>query len=94
MKLRLISRNVRGMNNSRNIMWYETCLRTWKRDVVCLQETNLDVLDRQMVSSLWSCSYVDWAVLDASNTAEGVLYVRWIVFGEVVGGGGYLLGVL
>ena len=33
-------------------------------------------------------------MLDASNTAEEVLYVGWIVVGEVVGGGGYLLGVL
>ena len=33
-------------------------------------------MDRQLVCSLWSCSYVDWVALDADHTAGGVL-IMW-----------------
>ena len=39
-------------------------LREWKCNVVCLQETKIASMNRQLVCSLWSCPYVDWAVLE------------------------------
>ena len=48
-------------------------LREWKCDVVCLQETKLASMDSQLVSSLWSCPYVDWVTLDADQIAGGIL---------------------
>ena len=33
-------------------------------------------MDRQLVCSLWSCSYVDWVALDADQIAGGVL-IMW-----------------
>ena len=48
-------------------------LREWKCDVVCLQETKLASMDSQLVSSLWSCPYVDWVALDADQIAGGIL---------------------
>ena len=33
-------------------------------------------MDRQLVCSLWSCSYVDWVALDADQTTGGVL-ITW-----------------
>ena len=51
-------------------------LLEWNFDVVCLQETKLAGMDRQLICSLWSCPYVDWVALDADQTAGGVL-IMW-----------------
>ena len=51
----------------KNFLW------EWKCDVVCLQETKIASMNRQLVRSLWSCPYVDWAVLEADRTAGGIL---------------------
>lgn len=51
-------------------------LRYWKSDVVCLQETKLVGVNRQMVCSLWSYLYMDWVALDANHTVGGVL-IMW-----------------
>ena len=48
-------------------------LREWNCDVVCLQETKLEGMDRQLICSLWSCPYIDWVALDANQTAGGIL---------------------
>jgi len=76
MNLKIISWNVRGLNDSRKCLIVKNLLREWKCDVICLQETKLDGMDSQMVCSLWSCPYVDWAVLDADQMAGGVL-IMW-----------------
>ena len=65
MKLKMISSNVRGLNDSQKRLVVRNLLHEWKCDVVCLQETKLVGMNRQLVSSLWSCPYVDWDSLDA-----------------------------
>ena len=54
-------------------------LREWNCDVVCLQETKLAGMDRQLISSLWSCPYVDWVALDADHFS---ISVRWQGLGD------------
>ena len=48
-------------------------LREWKCDVICLQEAKIASINRQLVCNLWSCPYVDWAVLEANQTIGGNL---------------------
>ena len=55
----------------------------WKNDIVCLQETRLAGVDRQMVCSLWSCPLVcgivpiwGWVALDTNHKMGGILIVR------------------
>ena len=73
MNLKILSWNVRGLNDCRKRSVVKNLLREWKCDVICLQETKLSGLDRQMVGSLWSCPFVDWVALVAVQTAGGVL---------------------
>ena len=73
MKLRLLSWNVRGVNNAQKRSVIRNFLRDWRCDVVCLQETKVDCMDFRMVRSLWGNQFVDWLALDAVNTAGGVL---------------------
>uniref|UniRef100_A0A2N9IM54 non-specific serine/threonine protein kinase n=1 Tax=Fagus sylvatica TaxID=28930 RepID=A0A2N9IM54_FAGSY len=68
---RIISWNVRGLNNPQKRERVKYWLRHWKGDIVCLQETKLDFLDRRIVRSLWSNPYVDWEFLEAVGTSGG-----------------------
>ena len=51
MKLKMMSWNVRGLNDSRKCLVVRNLLREWNCDVVCLQETKLASMDRQLVCS-------------------------------------------
>ena len=68
MKLRMVSWNVRGLNDLRKRLVVRNLLQEWNCDVVCLQETKL-------VGVLWSCPYVDLVALDVDQTTSGVLMV-------------------
>ena len=84
MKIKMISWNVRGLNDPWKRLVVKNLLRKWKCDVVCLQETKIASMNRQLVCSLWSCPYVDWAILEAGWTAGGIclcgikgFWIRW-----------------
>jgi exonuclease III len=53
MKLKIISWNVRGLNNPQKRGVVKNWLCEWKCDVVCLQETKLDKVDWVLVCSIW-----------------------------------------
>ena len=73
MNLKIPSWNVRGLNDRRKRSIVKNLLRDWKCDVICLQETKLTGVDRQMVGNVWSCPFVDWVALDAVQIASGIL---------------------
>uniref|UniRef100_A0A2N9IJZ1 Reverse transcriptase domain-containing protein n=1 Tax=Fagus sylvatica TaxID=28930 RepID=A0A2N9IJZ1_FAGSY len=71
--LKLLTWNVRGLNDPKKRVVLKNWLRKWKVDVVCLQETKLDKVDGRMISSIWGNRFAGWEVLDATHTAGGVL---------------------
>ncbi len=73
MKLKIISWNVRGLNNPKKRESVKYWLRNWKCDVVCLQETKLAEVDLQLVRSLWGNSFVGWEFLPAVGSVGGVI---------------------
>ncbi len=73
MKLRILSWNVRGINNPQKRDRVKFWLRQWQCNIVCLQETKLDTLDQRVIRSVWSNPYVDWEMLDVVGTVGGVL---------------------
>ena len=73
MKLKMVSWNVRGLNDSWKCLVVRNLLREWNCDVICLQETKIAGMDKQLVCNLWGCPYVDWVALDADQTTGGVL---------------------
>jgi hypothetical protein len=73
MKLKLLTWNVRGLNDPKKRVVLKNWLRTWKVDVVCLQETKLDKVDERVIHSIWGNRFTGWEVLNADNTAGGVL---------------------
>jgi exonuclease III len=76
MKLKILSWNVRGLNLVEKRMKIKSLLREWKVDVVCFQETKVQVVTRELVQSLWGCAQVDWCYLGAQGASGGIL-IMW-----------------
>jgi exonuclease III len=76
MNLKIISWNVRGLNDSDKRLRVRNLLRLWKADLICLQETKLGHFDRKMIRSLWGSPHVDWISL-GSNGASGGILLMW-----------------
>lgn len=51
-KPKILSWNVRGLNDCNKRLRIKSLLRMWKVDVVCFQETKMEVIDRRIVRSL------------------------------------------
>ena len=75
MNLRLLSWNVRGLNNPQKREVCKNLLKEWKCDIVCYQEMKLASISSSVVRSLWGSPFLGWVALDAVNTAGGVLLV-------------------
>ena len=59
MKPKIIAWNVRGLNAFKKRLRMRGLLKEWKVDIVCLIETKLEVITREVVRSLWGGKHVD-----------------------------------
>ena len=75
MNLKLISWNVKGLNEVDKRLQIRNLLLSWKADIVCLQETKLEWITRGIVRSIWSCPYVDWLYLGSDGASGGILLI-------------------
>jgi exonuclease III len=76
MKLKILSWNVRGINELDKRLRIKGLIRDWKVDLVCLMETKMEVITREVVRSLWGCQHVDWCFMGASGASGGIL-IMW-----------------
>ena len=75
MTLRLLSWNVRGLNNPQKSEVCKNFLKEWKCDIVCFQETKVSSIDVAFVQSLCGSPFIDGVVLDAVQTSRGILLI-------------------
>jgi hypothetical protein len=59
MEPELLSWNVRGLNEGDKCLRVRNLLREWKVDIVCIQETKLEVMSCSIVRRLWGCHHMD-----------------------------------
>ena len=89
MNLKILSWNVRGLHDRDKRHQVRNLLKLWGADVICLQETKLDIITRSIVRSLWGIHHVDWSYLGSEGASGGILLMwdRRIVekMEEVVG---------
>jgi hypothetical protein len=72
MKHKILSWNVRGLNEGNKRLRVRKLLSQWKVDTVCLQETKLELITNGLVQSLWRCLYVEWC-----HVASGGILLMW-----------------
>lgn len=48
-------------------------LRDWKVDIVCLQETKMEYISKEVIRNLWGCQHVDWSYLESRGDFGGIL---------------------
>ena len=73
MNLKICSWNVRGLNDNNKRLQVRYLLKSWKADIVCLQETKLDLIDRKIMRSLWGIPHVDWEYLGSVGASGGII---------------------
>ena len=71
MNLKILTWNVRGLNEKEKRLKVRNFLRSWRANIICLQETKLEWVIRGLVRSI-CCPYIDWLYLDS----EGVLLLE------------------
>jgi exonuclease III len=76
MTLKILSWNVRGINDGEKRLCIRNLLKGWKADVICMQETKLELITTGTVRSLWGCVHAYWTYL-GSDGASGGLVLMW-----------------
>ena len=71
--MRIVSWNVRGLNEQDKRLWVRNLIQNWKADIVCLEETKLELINRGVICSLWGGQHVDWLCLGFVGASGGVL---------------------
>jgi exonuclease III len=73
MKPKIIVWNVRGLNAFKKRLRIRGLLKEWKADIVCLIETKMEFITREVVRSLWGGQHVDWMYKGAVGASGGML---------------------
>ena len=73
--MNIISYNVRGLG--RGIKWpaIRRMVNNHHIDMLCIQETKKEIIERSMCQALWGDSDVKWEAQPSSNTVGGVLCI-------------------
>lgn len=71
--MNIVSYNVRGLG--RGVKWaaVRRLVKKNQVDLLCLQETKKEQIDKTMCQALWGDIEVSWESQPAINTAEGLL---------------------
>ena len=73
MKIKILSWNVRGMNDLDKRKVIKNFLRSHRVDLVCLQETKVREMNINMVRSLGVGRCLNWKVLNVERSVGGIL---------------------
>ena len=73
MKLKILSWNVRGANDSSKRKVIKTFIRNQRVDLICIQETKIQSMSEGIVRSLGSGRFLDWKAMNAEGASGGIL---------------------
>ena len=73
MKVKIISWNVRGVNGPEKRKVIKNFLRSYRVDIVCLQETKVQEMSVELVRSLGVGRRLNWKALNAEGSAGGII---------------------
>ena len=73
MKLKILSWNVRGANDSSKRKIIKTFIRNQRVDLICIQETKIQSMLEGIVRSLGFGRFLDWKAMNAEGASGGIL---------------------
>lgn len=76
MKIKILSWNVRGLNEAEKRSTIKSLFHKWKADIVCLQETKIEDWSPLLIRQVWGNRWVEWATLNSIGRSGGVI-VLW-----------------
>ena len=77
MKLKILSWNVRGVNDRDKRLVRMAFFKSQRAELVCLQETKIQKLDPGMVRNLGDSRFSPWGAVDALGAAGGIFFFFW-----------------
>ena len=76
MKLKILSWNVRGVNDKNKRKVIKALIKLQRVDLVCLQETKIQDISQKVVHNLGVGRFLGWGAVSARGAAGGVV-VFW-----------------
>ena len=73
MKVKILSWNVRGVNDPDKREVIKNFIRTQRVDLVCLQETKVQEMNKVMACNLGVGRFLNWKASNAERTTGGIL---------------------
>ena len=73
MKIKILSWNVRGVNDRNKRKLIKALFKSQKVDLVCLQETKMTEMSLGVVRSLGVGRFLEWGALNVRGTTRGVV---------------------
>ncbi|RVX10943.1 hypothetical protein CK203_013310 [Vitis vinifera] len=73
MKMKIITWNVRGANDSSKRKIIKNYIRNQRVDLMCIQETKIQEMSEGIVRNLGSGRFLDWRALNAEGATGGIL---------------------
>ena len=73
MKIKILSWNVRGVNDVNKRKVIKAFIKMQRVDVVCLQETKFKEVSTGLIRSLGVGRFLDWTALRAEGASGGIL---------------------
>ena len=74
MKIKILSWNVRGVNNPEKRKVIKRFIRDQQVDLIFLQETKVQTMTLKMARSLGAKRFLDWGTVDPSRSSGGILF--------------------
>ena len=75
MKIKILSWNVRGVNDPEKRKVIKNFIRIHRVDMICLQETKVQDMNIDIVRSLGVGRFLNWTALNAEGSAGGILLI-------------------
>ncbi|RVX14593.1 hypothetical protein CK203_012099 [Vitis vinifera] len=76
MKMKILSWNVRGANDSSKRKVIKTFIRNQRVDVICIQETKIQAMSDNIARSIGSGRFLEWKAVNAEE-ASGEILIYW-----------------
>ena len=73
MKIKILSWNVRGLNNEEKRKLIKSVVRSQKANLVCFLETKVQEMSLKVVKRLGVGRFLDWGAVDAREASGGIL---------------------